>query len=121
MLERSNDLGDIRFSKNVITRIAEDAAEYCENNVSIFNYRGKYKPAMPGANIIYTETPDGIEITVNVVIRFGASISECARKMLDYMYKAIESVMGTRPEKITIVVTGIQSREIARRHIEITE
>lgn len=121
MLEISTDLGDIRFSKNVITRIAEDAAESCDNSVSIFNYRGKYKPAMPGANIIYSETPDSIEITVNVVIRFGASISECTKKMLDYMYKNIEIVMGTRPDKITIIVTGIQSREIARRHIEITE
>ena len=40
MLEIRNRLGDIRFSRNVILKIVEDAVASCDGRVSLLNYKG---------------------------------------------------------------------------------
>lgn len=118
MLEMTNDIGDIRFSRNIILRIVDDAVETCGGRVTVYNFKGRYKSVMPGNDgVAYTETPEGAEITVYVIIRFGASIRENCRKILDYINDTVEKVMGERPRNVRIVVTGVQSVEIAGRHI----
>ena len=53
---------------------------------------------------------------------FGASIGKYSKRMLTYIYENVEKVMGRRPSSVTIVVTGLKSKDnIAKRHIEITE
>ncbi|MDD4200505.1 MAG: Asp23/Gls24 family envelope stress response protein [Eubacteriales bacterium] len=121
MLEKNTELGDIRFSRNVIFRIVEDAADMTDGAVTIHNYKGKYKSVMPVSNITFTETEGGVEIIVFVVIKFGASISGACKAMIDYINENTEKLMGERPYLVKIIVTGVQSNEIAKRHIEITD
>lgn len=121
MLEKKTELGDIRFSRNVILKIIDDAAEKSDGKVTVQNFKGKYKSVMPGNNVIFKETEDGMDIDVFVVIRFGASISNCARSMIEYINENVEKVMGEKPNVVRIIVTGVQSNEIARRHIEFTD
>lgn len=121
MLEKKTELGDIRFSRNVILKIVDDAAEKTDGKVTVQNFKGKYKSVMPGNNVIFKETEDGVNIDVFVVIRFGASISKCCRSMIDYIKENVEMVMGEKPNSVRIIVTGVQSNEIARRHIEFTD
>ena len=81
---------------------------------------GKYKSVMPGNDeVVFVETPEGADITVYVVINFGVSIHDSTEKIRNYIFDNVEKVMGERPNRVKIVVTGVQSREIARRHIEI--
>lgn len=120
MLEIRNKLGDIRFSRNVIFKIVDDAIASCGGRVSLYNYRGKYKNVMPGKDEVkFTETPQGVDITVFVVINFGVSIHKSTEKIRRYIYENVEKVMGEKPHSVKIVVTGVQSKEIAKRHIEI--
>lgn len=120
MLEIRNRLGDIRFSRNVMLKIVEDAVASCDGRVSLLNYKGKYKSVMPGNDeVVFVETPEGADITVYVVINFGVSIHDSTEKIRNYIFDNVEKVMGERPNRVKIVVTGVQSREIARRHIEI--
>ena len=118
MLEITNDIGDIRFSRNVILRIVDDAVETCGGRVTVNNYKGKYKSVMPGHDgVTYSETPEGVDITVYVVIDFGTSIRDNCGRISAYINKNVERVMGERPHNVRIVVTGVQSKEIARRNI----
>ncbi|MDO4177071.1 MAG: Asp23/Gls24 family envelope stress response protein [Bacillota bacterium] len=118
MLEITNELGDIRFSRNVILRIVDDAVETCDGRVTVHNFKGKYKSVMPGHDgVTYLETPDGVDITVYVVVNFGTSIRENCGRISAYINENVERVMGERPHNVRIVVTGVQSKEIARRNI----
>lgn len=118
MLEIINDSGDIRFSKNVINRIVEDAVETCEGRVTVHNFKGKYKSVVSGKEgITYVEIPEGAVITVYVVIKFGTSIRKVCNRMIDYIISNVEEVMGEKPYNVRIVVTGVQSIETAKRNI----
>lgn len=121
MLEKKTELGDIRFSRNVILKIVDDAADKSEGKVIIQNFKGKYISVMPGNNVIFKETEEGVTIEVFVVIKFGASISGCCRDMIDYINNEVERVMGEKPAQVKIIVTGVQSNETARRYIEFTD
>lgn len=121
MLEHKTDLGDIRFSRSVIERIVEDAADACDGKVQLLNYKGKYIGVIPGSSIEFKETEDGALITAYIVVSFGASIRKYAGMMHQYIIDNVEKVMGEKPAAVKIIITGVQSREIARRHIEITE
>ena len=121
MLEKNTKLGDIRFSKSVIARRLEDAAGSCGGNGAVFNFKSTYMTVIPNSHFTFKEFPDGVEITVYVVVRFGASIRKYTKRMMDYIYDNVEKVMGERPKSVKIVVTGVQSKEIAKRHIEIAE
>lgn len=122
MFEKETDLGQIHFSRSVIERIIKDAVSGCDGKVFLSNYKGKYMRVVPGSDYTIEQTDDGIDITVYVVIAFGAGIGRYSKQMLEYIYDNVEKVMGERPHYVKIVVTGIQSKkEIARRHVEIDE
>ena len=120
MLEKKTSLGKIHFPESVIERIIEDAISSCDGKVSLGNYKGKYMSYVPGSDFAIEETMGGLDITVYVIIRFGAGIRSCSRQIIEYINENVEKVMGERPRTVKIIVTGIQSRSIARRHIEIT-
>ncbi|MBQ9059799.1 MAG: Asp23/Gls24 family envelope stress response protein [Firmicutes bacterium] len=131
MFEISNELGQIHFSRNVLYRICSDAADLCEGNVRLQNYKGRYTTKRPGLLTAFTpqneEDPDAVEIQeadngillkVYVVVRFGISMNNAANTMIDHIYQEMESLFGQKPLSVTIVVTGTASKTIAKRHIE---
>ena len=122
MFDVNTPLGQIRFSNDsVIERIIQDAAALCDGRVALANYKGKYMSVVPSGTHSIVETDEGIDIVVYIVMDFGASIGKYSKQMLEYIYDTVEEVMGKRPHSVKIIVTGIRSRDIAKRHIEITE
>ena len=130
MFERTNELGQIHFSKNVIYRICSDAVNR-SGDARIQNYRGgRYTAKKPGLlnafapgeedseDIEITESGESIRITIYIVVRFGVSISTCANEIIDHVYGEMESLFGVRPANVTVIVTGTASKTIAKRHIE---
>lgn len=132
MFDVETKLGQIHFSHNIINKIVMEAVESCEGKAQIHNYKGKYKNVVPdlasrinlyddeAGSIELMETDEGIEIKVYIVLRFGASIRQTTASIIKYIYEYVEKIMGERPAKVTVVVTGILSRNIARRHIEVS-
>ena len=132
MFEVETKYGKISFSQNLINRIAVEAVEHCGGRAAILNYKGKYMNVVPGIASkmnIYDEEVGGIEIiragagiavVVYIVVKFGCSISQVTNEIIDYIYDKMETIMGERPEKVTVVVTGSVSKNIARRHIEVS-
>ena len=121
MFEISNELGQISFSKNVIYKICADAVELCDGNARIQNYKGRYDTKRPGLLTVFSQGDDDlddVEIQMAGKTRFGVSISATAETIIDHVYEQTQQVFGVRPVSVTVVITGIASKTIARRHIE---
>lgn len=132
MFEIETKYGRISCSQSIINRIVAEAVESCNGKAVILNYKGKYMNVVPGIASkmnIYDEEAGGIEIVnagtgialrVYIVIKFGSSIKQVTNEIIDYIYEKTEKIIGECPEKVTVVVTGVVSKNIARRHIEVS-
>ncbi len=132
MFDIETKLGKIHFPATVINRIVIEAVESCGGKVDILNYKGKYKNVMPWlasrmnlykeetGGIEVEETQDGLIITVYVVIHFGSSIKRVTEKLIDDIYENTERVMKIKPKTVKIIVTGTLSKNIVKRHIEVS-
>lgn len=132
MFDVETKLGNIHFSHGIINKIVTEAVANSEGKAQIHNYKGKYKNVVPelaskinlydeeAGSIEIMETETGIEIKVYVVLRFGASIKNTTAGIIKYIYAYTEKILGEKPERVTVVVTGILSKNIARRHIEVS-
>ena len=132
MFDIETKLGEIRIPNNIINRIITESVDSCEGKAVIHKYKGKYKNMFPdiaskmnlydeeAGGIEVTETESGMEIKVYVVIRFGNSIKNVTENIIDSIYENMEKIMGIRPAKVTVVVTGTLSKNIAKRHIEVS-
>lgn len=58
-----------------------------------------------------------LEIRIYVMIRFGLSISQMTSDLLDRIDESCEKELGYKPVQTTVVVTGLLSRNVARRNI----
>ncbi|HIU25194.1 MAG TPA: Asp23/Gls24 family envelope stress response protein [Candidatus Copromorpha excrementigallinarum] len=131
MFDIETKLGRIHFSNNVVNKIVTDAVESCGGKAEILNYKGKYKSVVPAVaskmnlydeeagGIHVKETEKGVEIRIYIVIHFGASIKKYTGRIIDNIYENMEKVMGFRPSKVTVIVTGTLSKNIVKRHIEV--
>ena len=132
MFDIETKLGEIHFPASVINRIVIEAVESCNGKVDILNYKGKYKNMMPWlasrmniykeetGGIQVEETEDGMILTVYVVIHFGTSIKRVTEKLIDEIYENMEKVMKVKPKTVKIIVTGTLSKNIVKRHIEVS-
>lgn len=120
MLEINNKLGDIRFSRDVIVKIAEDSVEKTDGRAVLMNFKGKYKSLMPGTDagpVTVHEDEDGAAIEIFIATRFGTSISDVSEVILSYVFNEVERVMCERPKLVRVVVTAVISKETAPRHL----
>lgn len=133
MFDVETKLGNIHFSHNIINKIVMNAVDARDGKAILLNYKGKYMNVVPGiaskinlydeevGSIEILETEESIELKVYVVLRFGASIKKVTGEIIDDIYTSFEGMLGKSPGKITVVVTGILSKNIARRHIEVSK
>lgn len=133
MFDFETKLGDIRFSQNIINKIVMNVVEDSGGKAVLHNFKGKYMNVVPGiaskmnlydeeaGSIEIVQTDDGLEIKVYVVIRFGASIKTVTGEIIDNIYEGAEHMLEQKLSKVTVVVTGILSKNIVRRHIEVSK
>lgn len=132
MFDIETKIGNIHFSSNIINKIAEKAVEDCGGKVMLHNYKGALMDVMPGwaskmnlydesaASVEVLEIVDGYIMTIYVVIKFGTSIKEVTSQILDSIYENSEKILGQKPKHVKVVVTGVVSKNIAKRHIEVS-
>lgn len=132
MFNYKNKLGEIHFSHSIINKIVTEAIENCDGKVEILNYKGRYMNVVPGiasrmnlydeeaGGIQVKEEKSGLVITVYVIIHFGTSIKKATGKIIDYIYDNMEKKMGEKPRTVKIIVTGTLSKNIVKRHIEVS-
>lgn len=132
MFEVETKYGNIRYSQNIINRIVVESIESCGGKAVILNYKGKYMNVVPGLASkinIYDEeaggievinADDGIKIKVYIIVKFGTSIKQITAEIIDYIYEKTEAILGEKPKTVTVTVTGTVSKNIAKRHIEVS-
>jgi uncharacterized alkaline shock family protein YloU len=59
------------------------------------------------------------ELRVFVILRFGISISAVTHTLIRRFRSQIAALTGIRASSVTIVVKGMLSKNISRRHLEI--
>lgn len=126
MITVDTDLGTISVSKSVIRSMILEIIDSFDGKVILSNPKGKI-PKFP----YYIGTPNdaeqieieltevGLQIRVHVILKFGTSIKRTTRLMIDEIRSIVKERTGVSINKVTILVTGMMSKKIAPRHIEV--
>lgn len=122
MITVDTNLGTITVSKNIIKNIILEVIDSFDGKVLLSNSKGKFpKFAQNDADQMEVElTEDGLEIRVFVVLRFGTSIKYTTNKIIGDMHSLIKERTGISIAKASVVVTGVLSKKLAPRNIEVT-
>ncbi len=127
MLTVETELGKITVPKAVVGKIIAQTVEQFDGKVIISNNKGK----VPGfvskiggvddsSSMEISLTEQGLDIRVFIVLRFGTSITSVTNKLVNQIHENIEEMTGVKPNSVAVVITGVISKKIAPRHIEVT-
>jgi uncharacterized alkaline shock family protein YloU len=60
-----------------------------------------------------------LDIKMNIVIRFGTSISLITEQLIENIKRMVAVSTGIESCYITVIVAGMMSKHLVRRHIEV--
>lgn len=132
MFDIETKFGEIHFSQNIVNSIVVNAVENCDGKVILHNFKGKYMDMMPvlaskmnlydetSGSIEVIGTEEAFEIKAYTVIKFGTSIKSVTAQIINDIYNNCEKILCKKPDKVTVVVTGTLSKNIAKRNIEVS-
>lgn len=123
MYQIKNEKGTVSLNKNIIGNIVVQAMSEFQDKVFLCNQKGKLMPEDPRNAAMMDIVLEEREFTVKfyVLIRFGTSINAVTNKIIDAIYDDIQSTLGLCPQKVTAVVLGIVSKQVAKRNIEVSK
>lgn len=126
LYKAKTEKGNILIDKAVIAAIVAKAAEQFHGKVIISNYKSKgnafslKKTVSDDVNSIEITLGDrGLDIKVYIVVRFGTSIGMVTNTLINTIYEDVKTYTGIEADSVSVVVTGIVSKNIARRNIEV--
>lgn len=118
--------GIISIDKAVIGRIVTEAVNQFEGRVMISNHKGKVSGLVAKIggiddvnNMEINLGNNGLDIRFFIVIRFGTSINRVTELLIENIKKNIEDFTGVEANSIAVVVTGMVSKHVVRRNIEV--
>lgn len=119
--------GAISVDKAVIGKIIADAVGQFKGKVLISNYKGKVVSGFAAKlgvmdDVSYMEISlgkNGLDIRFYILIRFGTSINKVTEQLIRTIKKNTEEITGLEVNSIAVVVTGMVSKQTARRNIEV--
>lgn len=125
---KDTGLGEIKISDQVIARIILGAMSEAEITDCIWpaTVHGRRLGHLTRAvdsefasNIEcgYSEK-EGFTVEFSVIVKFGISIRKTTRKLADMIHDDTGYALGISPEKITINIVGVKSKNTAKRNIK---
>lgn len=118
--------GTISIDKAVVGRIILEAVEQFKGKALISNHRGKVSGfaakfgGLDDANSMEINYgKKGLDIRFYILIRFGTSINRVTELLIETIKKNTEEITGLEVNSIAIIVTGVVSKQMARRNIEV--
>lgn len=118
------DQGSIFIDRAVISKIIIEAMEQFRGKAWISNHKGKILSSTSKSNMgddkNYSEISigeKGMDVRIYIVIRFGTSINKVTEQLITTIKNNIEEFVGIEANSIAIVVTGMISKQMARRNI----
>lgn len=128
MITVNTDLGTIKVAKSVIGNIIMDVIDSFDGKVIVSNSKGKIPnhlatkiaPKTEFDEIAVTLTEEGLmNIELFVILKFGTSIKDTTAKLIADIRSSIKETTGTDVNDVKVTVTGMMSKHIAPRHIEV--
>ncbi|MCI8283666.1 MAG: Asp23/Gls24 family envelope stress response protein [Firmicutes bacterium] len=126
MIKYSTESGKVGINGSVFARIAVETAKGYSDRIILTNQKGKPIKVGTGGReslnfieVVNEKNGRAVTLRVYMIVRFGVSISRLARKYADSLKSEIKVVTGIDTEKIIICVTGVKSKKIAKRELEI--
>lgn len=121
------ELGTIKVAKSVIGNIVKDVIDSFDGKVIVSNSKGKFTNQLPKlgpkdeySDIVIELTEEGLlNITIYVILKFGTSIKATTEKIITDIRALIKETIAMDVNEIDVTVTGMMSKHIAPRHIEV--
>ena len=118
--------GYITIEKNVIGKIIIEEVKNFDGKILIANHKGR----VPGIvskiggldDISHLEImmgPKGLDVRVYIVIRLGSSIGRLTNQLIDGIQYKIKELTAIEANSVAVIVTGIISKQLAKRNIEV--
>ena len=126
MMQYKTEKGTVTMDSNVFSMIALETALRREEIFAVTNARGKRirtrgtgRENLGFIEVGFTEKDDEIDLRIYVILNFGKSIRTVAKEFGREVRESIREITGISVRNLTMVVTGVKSRKIARRELEI--
>ncbi len=118
--------GYITIEKTVIGKIVIEEVKKFDDKVLISNHKGR----VPGIvskiggldDISHLEIlmgTKGLDVRVYIVIRFGSSIGRVTNQLIDGIQENIKELTDIEANSVAVIVTGIISKQLSKRNIEV--
>lgn len=129
-LSRETELGTISVSDVLFAQIIAESFELepCRDRVWPATRKGrqigndqKFSIGEFASHIEVESSFDGesVDLEFSVIVKFGTSIRALTDAMADYIAEEIERKSGKKPCQITVRISGVKSRQTARRSLEV--
>lgn len=125
MIGFENELGEIVLTENVVARVVTETARSFGGRILFSSQKGKLlKVGNTGREhlnfIEVEETEDGkVDIRFYVIIRFGTSISSITEELGPAIRENVPKVAGVEVGSLIMTITGVKSKKIGKRSLEI--
>lgn len=127
-LSKNTELGQITVSDQIFASMLVEAARSpeCEEKVWPSTKRGKIIPESSRSYLsdvasvidVYKDDDDRfLNLDIYVVIKFGAGIKKVVECLCSHMANAMMERQGAMPVHMNVYVTGVKSRQVARRNL----
>lgn len=119
------EIGSLILEEGAIGSIVAEVLDQHEGKLWISNRKGKILGRMARLGGIdpvdYMEIsmePEGITVRLYLILKFGVSIRSITQQLISDIKAEIHLHTGLSSQ-VTIVVNGVLSKQLAKRHIEI--
>jgi len=123
----ATELGDIKITKNAISKIISEAVDKWDGKVCLTNHKGKPEglvAKMTGHDSSLMEIDcgdDGIDLKIYINVKFGTSIGAVTNSLIENIHEGVRKATGRDPSSVSVVVTGLMSKNLVHRNIEVTK
>jgi len=118
--------GAIKIRRPVIGRIVMEAVGKFGGRVRITNHKGRIiklreKYGTPDGTDFFeiSMSEEGLDLRIYIAIRFGMSIGLVTEQLINDTKRDIETLTGIEANSIAVIVTGLISKQITPRNIEV--
>lgn len=112
--KEETEFGKIIINENTIFQMILPEIEEYSRNLYVSNSKGKR------TNKFFIENKDGVEVKINIVVKFGTSIQKVTDDIISIVYDQLSLITGLKVKKITVVVVGVVAKKLAKRNVEVS-
>ncbi|MDR0852576.1 MAG: Asp23/Gls24 family envelope stress response protein [Clostridiales Family XIII bacterium] len=120
------ELGSVKFDTRVLGNITKHAIEGLNGKMIVSGPKGRLsrgaeKPNSDDLTFLKASlTEHAVDMTVYVVVRFGAGIKNTAAALAEAIRSDVPMITGLSVNRLSIIITGIRSKNFSKRNIVVT-